>query len=996
MDTIRRPVLLSVACLGLSSLVTQVLVLREFLNVFAGNELVLGLILGSWLLLTGLGSLVGRLAGRLRDPLAWLVAAQLGIALMPLAQIALVRLTKQVFLPGLTPGLGAALLTALLVLLPYCVLAGFALVLCTGLVSAPRQSDQIGQVYVLDTLGSVAGGLLFSFFLVFYLTPVQTAAFLLVLNLLAALLLVWTARRPALGATVLGVLVAALLVLLLTDLERTTGQALFPGLDLLHQESTPYGHLAVIRQGNQLAVYENGLPFAATDDRWAAEEMVHYALSQHPDPRRVLLLSGGLQGAAAEVTKYPVERVDYVELDPDLIALAQRTGALGADPRLHPVPADARRFVKTAPALYDAVLVDLPPPATAQLNRFYTVEFFSEVKQVLRPDGVFSFTLSGAENYAGPQVRLLTSSVYRSLESVFPHVLIIPGDRLWLVASARPLDYDIAARLEARDIQTSYVHADYLEARLASDRLERAREMVTAPAPLNRDFSPVSYYAHLRRWLAQFGGGLLLPFLFILAVGVLFFVLLAGSPYRPVSLALGASGAVGMGLEVVLLLAFQVCYGYVYGHLGLIVAAFLAGSSLGAAWSGRRRGDAFLLLLRLDGLLALTAAALAPVLVTVRAAEALLVHTLLPPLLFALLTAAVGFLVGAQLPPAARLTFRGVEDTAGRLFAFDLLGAGARALLIAAFCVPLLGLEITCYLLGGVKLLSAGWLWRWRAVPETRLRTPAGGRALTFGAVLFVFLALGALIVAPDTSGRIYAFTFTPAYHWLLLALAGWGILQAMDTRLLARLDDQVRKRLEVVSRRVYQRTRLRPGRWLFFLAFAPVVFYPIFRCYFKVPYLFCHVCPRVCVFGYLRPFLVPAALIMNLEKRHWCHHVCPLGTLYHCQAGSGGQGRRLGKWLFVLPLVVLAFTVVGYFKIPRDLDGETLWGGDWHAFFFHQTFAVSLVVIAAAAALLIMGFRWRRSFCDTLCPVGTFSELLLRLERKLTRKEVARAAPSS
>ena len=1001
MQTHRHPILVSVTCLGVSALVTQVLILREFLTVFAGNELILGLVLGSWLLLTGLGALIGRLSPRLSNPLSVLIAAQVGIAFLPLTQIALVRLTKQFFLPGLTPGLGAAFLTALLVLLPYCLLAGFALVLCTGLISAPRPSSAIGQVYALDTLGSIAGGLLFSALLVFLFTPTQTAAFLLVVNLSAALLLARGTRRNLLSAALVGLLLIALIALRLVDLERLTGRALFPGLDLVYQQSTPYGHLAVVRQGNQLTAFENGQPLGATDDRLAAEEMVHYALSQHAAPERVLLISGGLQGAVAEVGKYPsVTRIDYVELDPALIALAEKTGALGSDPRLRAIPADARRFVKISREIYDAVLVDLPPPATAQLNRFYTVEFFSEVKQILAPDGVFSFGISGAANYAGEHVRLLASSIHRSLEAVFPSVLAIPGERIWLVASARPLDYDIAARLEERGIETHYVRADYLEARLAPDRIDGVRDMVTAAAPLNRDFAPTSYYAHLRHWLGRFGGGLLLPFLFLLGVGLLLAVLFFSTPQRPVAFAVGASGFAGMGLEVLLLLTFQVIYGHVYQHLGLIVTAFLGGAAGGAAWANRSSGDARTLLLRLDGALALVPFALVPLLLAIRSAEAVLLHTFLPPLLFALLTGVVGFLVGAQLPAAARLTFRSVEETAGSLFALDLLGGAAGGLLIAAFCVPLLGLENTCYLLGGLKLLSAAYLFRWQPTAAGEFRIPVPGRMLVFGGVLFAFIALGTLIIAPDTSATIYAFTFTPAYHWLLLGLVAWGLSQAMDVRI--RSQSELQKKLREISRRIYQRTRLHPLRWLFFLAFAPVAFYPIFRCYFKVPYLFCHACPRLCIFGYMRPYLVPAALLMNLEKRHWCHHACPLGTLYHCQAISGGRGRRLAKWLFVLPLIILAFTAVGYFELPLDLDQSGFLPGDWHAFFIRETFAVSGVVILIAALFLLLGYRWRRSFCDTLCPVGTFSELFLKIERKLsprsapTRKEVPDATPAS
>ena len=49
---------------------------------------------------------------------------------------------------------------------------------------------------------------------------------------------------------------------------------------------------------------------------------------------------------------------------------------------------------------YDVIIVNLPDPQTAQINRFYTLEFFQEVASKLAPQGIFSFRLSAAENYA--------------------------------------------------------------------------------------------------------------------------------------------------------------------------------------------------------------------------------------------------------------------------------------------------------------------------------------------------------------------------------------------------------------------------------------------------------------------------------------------------------------------------------------------------------------------------------------------------------------------
>ena len=54
------PVLLSVGALGVSCVMTQLALMRELLGAFSGNELVLGVVLGNWLLLMGIGAWLGR------------------------------------------------------------------------------------------------------------------------------------------------------------------------------------------------------------------------------------------------------------------------------------------------------------------------------------------------------------------------------------------------------------------------------------------------------------------------------------------------------------------------------------------------------------------------------------------------------------------------------------------------------------------------------------------------------------------------------------------------------------------------------------------------------------------------------------------------------------------------------------------------------------------------------------------------------------------------
>ncbi|HEU5396884.1 MAG TPA: hypothetical protein VFV81_06940, partial [Verrucomicrobiae bacterium] len=77
--------------LGVSCVMAQLSLLREVLGAFSGNELVLGLTLGNWLLLMGIGARLGRTADRWKRPLPVLLVLQIVAAIVPLFQVLLLR-----------------------------------------------------------------------------------------------------------------------------------------------------------------------------------------------------------------------------------------------------------------------------------------------------------------------------------------------------------------------------------------------------------------------------------------------------------------------------------------------------------------------------------------------------------------------------------------------------------------------------------------------------------------------------------------------------------------------------------------------------------------------------------------------------------------------------------------------------------------------------------------------------------------------------------------
>ncbi len=93
---------------------------------------------------------------------------------------------------------------------------------------------------------------------------------------------------------------------------------LFPNQELVANKSTRYGNLVVTRQAGQLNVYENNDLLFYTENTMVNEEAVHFAMIQHRNPKQVLLISGGIAGMIKEIQKYNVDKITYLEINPEI------------------------------------------------------------------------------------------------------------------------------------------------------------------------------------------------------------------------------------------------------------------------------------------------------------------------------------------------------------------------------------------------------------------------------------------------------------------------------------------------------------------------------------------------------------------------------------------------------------------------------------------------------------------------------------------------------
>ena len=171
-----RAVTRVVVATGIASVVTQLLIIRECLAQFQGNEFVIALTLFNWLILGGIGTIAARMATRrfwraTMTRLGWL---SLVLAALPVFQIFTIRLLRDVvFVYGASVGFYPTFAYTFITMAPYGLLIGFVLPYSLFVLRTKTPGYAGARVYIADNLGDVCGGALFAFVLVYLATPFQ-------------------------------------------------------------------------------------------------------------------------------------------------------------------------------------------------------------------------------------------------------------------------------------------------------------------------------------------------------------------------------------------------------------------------------------------------------------------------------------------------------------------------------------------------------------------------------------------------------------------------------------------------------------------------------------------------------------------------------------------------------------------------------------------------------------------------------------------------------
>jgi spermidine synthase len=532
---------------------------------------------------------------------------------------------------------------------------------------------------------------------------------------------------------------------------------LAPGYELVAETESKFQNLAVGRLAEQFTLYAGGQVVADFPDPYTYLPLAHFWMCQHPSPRQVLVLGGGAEGLLSAIVRYPIEKIDYVEPDPKQIEiiepyLTEVDRRALRDRRVRVQHQDARHFIKTNRNRFDLVIARLPEPTSALAARFYTREFFGELRRAMSERSVLCMTVAATPGELTSVSGEYLASIKETLQNDFPHIVVSWGEPAHVLAATEvglvtTDPAELAERYNERKVQSAWFSPLWFEG--ATDWLDpvkleqRSKELAAVDhVQISTDLHPVVYLQRLELWdrMTSGGSGRLIerlrsidwPALVLFLAIAMALTLIVPSIRRrssggwtsgAVVLSIATTGFSTMALSIIWLFAFQNLYGYVYQRIGWIIAIFMAGLTLGcwlAAWRSSQVTSnlpsyLWKRLVIVDLLLAVLALSVPITLPALGAIETGPLAFLLVEWAVWILVALTGTLGGAAFALAGGLqlgTSGRAGEAAGSIVGADHAGACLGALLTGLLLVPVYGTAAAAVILAGMKLVSVGLLLR--------------------------------------------------------------------------------------------------------------------------------------------------------------------------------------------------------------------------------------------------------------------------------------------
>lgn len=414
---------------GLVTMGMEVIWIRIFTPYIGPVVYSFAMVLASYLIATFAGSQIYRFWSRthaMESRLLWISLSILGV--LPLltadARVPL-NLVVRVFL-GVAPFAG---------------MIGFLTPMLVDRWSA-GDPDRAGRAYAVNVVGCILGPLLSGFVLL----PIGGEHFATLIFIVPwvgiALLPQKAPKRASRSIPAYALVVSALVLAFMTK-----------------DYETQFAHRVVMRdstatviatgEGMRKQLLINGIGMTSLTP--VTKMMAHLTLASLPNPpKNALVICFGMGTTFRSVLSWDIPAT-VVELVPSVPKLFYYyhpdADKVLASPNAHVVIDDGRRYLERSPQLYDAIIIDPPPPVqTAGSSLLYSQDFYAVARTRLRPGGIVQQWLPEGDNAD-------QAAVARALQNSFPYVRVyhsVAHGGWHYLASDSPMPVRTAEELVAR------------------------------------------------------------------------------------------------------------------------------------------------------------------------------------------------------------------------------------------------------------------------------------------------------------------------------------------------------------------------------------------------------------------------------------------------------------------------------------------------------------------------------------------------------------------
>ena len=473
-DTPQRPlpekhlVLWAIGISGFCALAYEVLWTRIMVFFLGSTTYAFATMLAAFLFGIALGSIVfARWVDRIEQPVAIFGVVQLGIGLFALILMPafeeLYAVTRA-FQSTFGGSRFWAFFSCFLVMCLPTFLMGASFPLVTKIYTGSERQlgRSIGNVYSVNTVGSILGAFCAGFILIPILGIRPSILLTVVLNTgIGCLLVLKSGRRTETGGSLLqgiGIGMPILNIGLAVILLLTLNQPLFlksaifktqrPGDTLVDYNEEVDATVTTLKDDEAVYRLYVDTNQAADASRWDSPShrvIAHLPLLLHPRPKRALVVGFGMGLTSYSITQHGV-RVDAVELSKGVIAAAQKhfthvNGNVFDSPLFNYRINDGRNHILMTKTKYDMISTGIIHPlVSAGSSNIYTADFYRLCRRILSEDGIMC---QWVPLHRLPEAHY--KMIVRTFIEVFPHTTLwykYTPDFVILIGTREPLRID--------------------------------------------------------------------------------------------------------------------------------------------------------------------------------------------------------------------------------------------------------------------------------------------------------------------------------------------------------------------------------------------------------------------------------------------------------------------------------------------------------------------------------------------------------------------------